>query len=111
MFEQTVPLLLEGAALELGLEPGFLFEKQLTHKDAITVVETALRAEWGETASLRITLSSRDAKPHLTLAAERVRKRKARHDAAVEDVKQNPKVREAMRILGAEIRAVRVPEV
>ena len=111
IFEQTVPLLLEGAALELGLEPGFLFEKQLTHKDAITVVETALRAEWGKAASLRITLSSPEAKPHLTLAAERVRKRKARHDAAVEDVKQNPKVREAMRILGAEIRTVRVPEV
>ncbi len=111
IFEQTVPLLADGSRLELGLEKGFLFQKQLTAPASISALEAALRASWGESATLALVLDSTEAKPHLTLAAERARRRRARYEASVEEVRHNPRVQEAVRILGAEIKSVRVPEV
>lgn len=106
--EQAVPLGWDGQKLELGLEPGCLFEKQLLQTEALEVLRAALVAEHGPESHLQILSNVPEAQPHRTLAAERVRRRQARHDAAVEDVKNHPKVQEALSILGASIKTVRI---
>lgn len=111
IFEQTVPLDTDEPHLQLALEKGFLFEKQLTDRASVAVMENVLRAEWGEQATLRLVLNSAEATPNRTLSAERGRRKRARHEAAIDEVKRNPRVQEAVRILGADIKTVRVPEV
>lgn len=109
-FEQTVPLVADGLTLEIGLEKGHLFETQILSETARGVFEKALHAEWGSNASLKITARSEKASPERTLSAERTRQRRRAHLAAIEQVRHHPRVRDALAILGGQVKNVIIPE-
>jgi hypothetical protein len=109
-FEQTVPLIADGKTLELGLEKGHLFETQITSDTARDVFEKALRKLWGAEATLKITARSAQATPEATLSAERARLRRKAHLAAVEEVREHPRVRDALAVFGGHVKNVVIPE-
>jgi DNA polymerase-3 subunit gamma/tau len=108
--EQAVPLSADGKVLELGLEKGHVFEKQITDQKTRDLLEQVIKSEWGGDAELLFTVGSRDATPDRTVSAERVRLRKARELAAIEEVKNHPRVREAIEIFRAHVKHVIVAE-
>jgi DNA polymerase-3 subunit gamma/tau len=109
-FEQTVPLVADGQLLRLGLERGHVFENQIIDPSAQQVLKEVLEARWGAGAELEIVRNCAQASPQATLAAERQRQRQKRQQEAILAVKSHPKVLEAVRIFGAQIRAVHLPE-
>jgi len=109
-FEQTVPLIADGTRLQLGLERGHVFENQITDPKAQRALEEVLKARWGANATLEIVRNCAQASPQATLAAERQRQRQKRQQEAISAVKSHPKVLEAIRIFGAQVRAVHLPE-
>jgi DNA polymerase-3 subunit gamma/tau len=110
-FEQTVPVVADGTTLEIGLEKGHLFEQQITSEAAREVFERALFQEWGPNATLKITSRCEAAIPDKTLSAERGRHRRKAHLAAVEEVRRHPLVREALNVLGGQVKNVILPEI
>src|SRR5690606_35779107 len=108
--EQTVPLQADGKVLELGLEKGHMFERQLTTDQAIATFERIIKSAWGSEAELKFTRNCAEALPDRTLSAERARERRRVHLAAIEEVKQHPRIQEAVQIFGAQIVNVTLPE-
>lgn len=108
--EQAVPLRADGTVLELGLEKGHLFERQIMAPEAIAAYEKAIKQVWGEKAQLLIQQNCAEALPDRTLAAERARARRRAHAAAIEEVKNHPRVQEAVQIFSAQIINVTLPE-
>jgi hypothetical protein len=108
--DQTVPLSRQGNLLRLGLEKGNLFEKQITSEKALRVYTEALKRAWGTDASIELEKNCKEALPSRTLSAARARKRRAEELAAIEAVKQHPRVREAVEIFHAQVKSVSVPE-
>lgn len=108
--EQTVPLQADGKVLELGLEKGHVFERQITDEKTKQLLETVLTNEWGPSAELVFQIGSREATPDRTVSAERARLRRARELAAIEEVKNHPRVREAIEIFHAHVKNVIVAE-
>lgn len=109
-FEQTVPLVADGKMLRLGLERGHVFENQIIDPNAQQALRDVLHARWGADAVLDIVRNCAQALPQATLAAERQRQRQKRQQEAILAVKSHPKVLEAVRIFGAQIRAVHLPD-
>jgi len=108
-FEQTVPLIADGKTLCLGLEKGHLFEKQLLSEEGRKIFEQAVRAEWGQNAILELVPRSEKADPSSTLAAERARIRARAHHEAIEQVKNHPRIREALEIFNGQVKNVTLP--
>src|SRR5690606_17051838 len=109
-FEQTVPLVADKTLLKLGIEPGHIFENQiLTNTAQAKLLETLVHV-WGSEARLEIVRNCASAHPHATAAQERVRRRAEQHRLNVMAVKTHPKVVEACRIFGAQVKSVQVPE-
>ncbi len=109
--EQTVPLRADGKILELGLEKGHVFEKQITDPTTKQRLNDALVDLWGEGAELLLTVGSPEAKPERTVSAERARQRRLRELAAIEEVKNHPRVKDAIEIFHAHVKNVIVAEV
>lgn len=109
--EQTVPLRADGKILELGLEKGHVFEKQITDATTKARLENALLNVWGDGAELIFTVGSPDAKPERTVSAERARLRRLRELAAIEEVKNHPRVKDAIEIFRAHVKNVIVAEI
>lgn len=109
--EQTVPLRADGKILELGLEKGHVFEKQITDTTTKERLNKALLDSWGEGAELILTVGSPGATPEHTVSAERARQRRARELAAIEEVKNHPRVKEAIEIFHAHVKNVIVAEI
>lgn len=108
--EQAVPLNADGKVLELGLEKGHVFEKQITDENTKQLLETVLKKEWGPSAELIFQIGSREATPDRTVSAERARLRRARELAAIEEVKNHPRVKDAIEIFRAHVKNVIVSE-
>jgi hypothetical protein len=110
-FEQAVPLSATRERLELALEKGYLFEGQVDKPAARTLVHEIAKAVLGPEVELIITKGSPLAHPEESIASERGRRKRAKHEEAVAAVKAHPKIRAALDILGGEIKSVFVPEV
>jgi len=108
--EQTVPLSVSDQLVEIGLEKGHIFEKQITAQATQDLLRKALDDARGPHVKLKVTVASPDATPDRTASAERVRQRRAREILAIEEVKNHPRVREAVEIFRAEIKNVHIPD-
>lgn len=108
--EQSVPLRADGKVLELGLEKGHVFEKQITDAKTKELLEVVLRKEWGSSAEVLFSLGSHEAIPARSVSAERARLRRVRELAAIEDVKNHPRVKDAIEIFHAHVKNVIVAE-
>ncbi len=108
--EQTVPLQCDGSRLSIALEPGYLFEKKLTSSEGRAILESSLKELWGPSAHLEIIPESEHAHPNQSVAKAKERKRQAERAALVEEVKNHPRIRQAVDVLGAKLRDVRLPE-
>lgn len=108
--EQTVPLKADGKVLELGLEKGHVFEKQITDEKTKQLLESVLKNEWGASAELVFQIGSREATPDRTVSSERARLRRVRELAAIEEVKNHPRVKDAIEIFRAHVKNVIVSE-
>lgn len=108
--EQSVPLKADGRVLELGLEKGHVFEKQITDPATKQLLELILKEAWGPNAELLFSVGTSEATPARTVSAERGRLRRVRELAAIEEVKNHPRVRDAIEIFHAHVKNVVVTE-
>ncbi len=109
-FDHLVPLSHEGDVLRLGMEKGMLFAPQLSTPDALAKMRTAVTRVFGPPAVLELVPNAPEAHADRTLSAQRARDRAARYHAAVQQVRNHPRVVEACRIFGAHIKQVTLPD-
>lgn len=108
VLDLVVPLTAEDAVLRLGMEPGFVFEKQLTRRETAEQVEAVARTLWNPELALQLVPNCREATPDKTLATLRTAERERRHAEAVSAVKSHPAVQRAIRVFDARIKEVRI---
>ena len=105
-FEQTEVLVSEGPVIRLGIQEGFLFERELATSAASAKIQTHLALDFGadvrvEFAKVPIGVSIGSVRAHL-----RERQRRAQ----IDELRNHPRVKEAVQILGARIRQVVLPD-
>jgi len=104
--EQTEVLTASAPVIRLGIQEGFLFERELVTSAAIAKVQTHLALDFGadvrvEFAKVPVSVSIGSVRAHL-----RERQRRAQ----IDELRNHPRVREAVQVLGARIRQVVLPE-
>lgn len=109
-FDHLVPLAADGVLLRLGMERGLLFASQLSTPEAKAKIGEAVRQVWGPEAAFELIPNCPDADPERSLSAQKARERAARYQAAIDEVRNHPRVIEACRIFGAQIKNVVVAE-
>lgn len=108
--EQAVPLTVVPGRLELGFERDFVFLAAIANQEARTKIERAATEELGVATQLEIRDNHPQALPHKTLSALREREREAQRLQAIERAKSDPRVLDAIEVLGARIKEVKLAE-
>lgn len=108
--EQTVPLSVEPGHLELAIEPGFVFRTAVTSPEARASLQEAASAELGAPTEPRFVEDQDAAAPHKTLSALREREREARRLEAIHRARSHPRVVDAIEVLGARLKEVKLAE-
>jgi DNA polymerase-3 subunit gamma/tau len=108
--EQAVPLSVGGERLEVAFEPGFVFQAAVTTHTARTALQEAARVELGDAVELVLRENFAEALPHRTLSAQRERERAAVRDAAIQRARNHPRVVDAIEILGARLKDVKLAD-
>lgn len=109
-FEQTVPLIVEPGRLDLAIEPGFVFRSAVTTPEARAKLEEAATVVLGAPTELRLVEDEEAAAPHRTLSALREREREARRLEAINRARSHPRVVDAIEVLGARLKEVKLAE-
>lgn len=108
--EHGVPLEIGAERVVLGWEPGSPFVDGATTPEAAQLVARALEAELGAGPSVEHRLDREELRRADTLAARTSRARAERETAARERALGHPRVRDAMELLGARVKDLRLPE-
>ncbi len=110
MLERAVPLELGPERLVVGFEPGDVLSRQATGKEAEGVLGRAAAEHFGRAPELRVELESERAREFETLADMYSREREEQRRAALAEAKNHPRVTDAIEILGARIKDLRLAE-
>jgi hypothetical protein len=109
MLQHIVPLALSDQEWSLGLEKGSVFERIASSKETEALLKRAGASLFG--SAPRITIKSDVPKRDVqTLAEVAADQRAVRHNSAVERVRRHPRVLDAVEILGARIKEVRLAD-
>jgi len=108
--DQAVPLTVVPGRLELGFERGFVFLSAIANQEARTKIERAASEVLGVATQLELRDNHPQALPHKTLSALRERQREAERLEAIERAKSDPRVLDAIEVLGARIKEVKLAE-
>ncbi|HLV20939.1 MAG TPA: DNA polymerase III subunit gamma/tau [Polyangiaceae bacterium] len=109
-FEHAAPLSLDAGELVLGWEPGSVFVSEATTPEAQAVLASAAAEALGARPNLRFEQDSAVAAKTLTLAAIGAKQRDEDLKRALADIRQHPRVAEALEIFGARIKDLKVVE-
>jgi hypothetical protein len=108
--EQAVPIVVGPGAVELGFERGNLFVDHVKPRDVLAQLGTVASEVFGVATSVSVTEDYREAAPHKTLSAQRVREREAARREAIARAKAHPRVVDALEVFGARIKEVKLAE-
>jgi DNA polymerase-3 subunit gamma/tau len=108
--EQAVPIVVGSGAVELGFERGSLFVGHVKPRDVLAQLAAVATEVFGAPTEVRVTEEYREAAPHKTLSAQRVREREQARRDAVAKAKAHPRVVDAIEVFGARIKEVKLAE-
>jgi len=110
VLEHAVPIRVDASQVHLGWPPSSTLNQQFSSDDLVQLICKA-RNDRGETASeVTIEQDCQAVAGRATLAAQETANRTRKLRTLVQQSKKDPRVQEAIQILGAHIRDVRVPE-
>ncbi|HLS85070.1 MAG TPA: hypothetical protein VK043_02130 [Burkholderiales bacterium] len=104
--EQTEVLACEPPRLRLGFEQGFMFERELTHPDAVAAILPHFVADFGAEASIEFVHT----KAACTIGTVRNVLKERERQAQIEEITNHPRVKQVVETLGARIRQVVLPD-
>ncbi len=109
IFEHAAPLVVEPGRVVLGLEAGSFIAEQAKEADAQALLRQAATDHFGVPTDVELELGGGHGKVQ-TLAAKHSAEQAARLAAAREVVATHPLVQDAIEVLGAELKDVRLPD-
>jgi len=108
LLEHAAPLELGPEELVIGWEPGSVLGRQFAGKESESVLLRAAASHFGTTPGVRLELESERARGFETVAAVISREREQKKRQAIAEAQSHPRVTEAIEILGARIKDVRL---
>ena len=108
LLEHAAPLELGPEELVIGWEPGSVLGRQFASKESESVLQRAAAAHFGTAPRLRLELESERARGFETVAAIISREREQQKRQALAEARSHPRVTEAIEILGARIKDLRL---
>jgi DNA polymerase III subunit gamma/tau len=108
ILEHAAPLEVSGAELVVGWEPGSVFARQASEKETLALVTRAACEQFSARTPVVFELDSARAQNFDTLAQRQVRERQERLRAARNKARGHPRIADAMEILGARLKDVKV---
>ncbi len=110
ILEHAVPIRISQSQVHLGWPPSSTLNNQFSTEDLVKLI-TKARTERGEnTTVVTIEQNCQAVAGRATLAAQEIANRTRNLRALVQQSKKDPRIQQAIEILGAHIRDVRVPE-
>ena len=106
--EHAAPLELGPEQIVLGWEPGSVLGKQFTALDTDKTLERAAAEQFGKAPGIRIEAESERARGFETLAMLHNRERERQKREALAEARAHPRVTDAIEILGARIKDLRL---
>jgi len=106
--EHAAPLELTQDQLVVGWEPGSVFAKQASDKESVAALTRVAGEHFGRRIQISFELESARAKEADTLAAQHARERQARLKRAIADAKRHPRVVDAIEVLGARLKDLKL---
>jgi DNA polymerase-3 subunit gamma/tau len=107
-FEHAAPLAVTPTELVVGFEPGNVLAAQAAEKGAVAALTRAACEHFGSGVHVVVELDSERAKGFDTLAAREARERRARVQQAIAEAKRHPRVVDAMEVLGARLKDLKL---
>jgi len=104
--EQTEVLACEPPLIRLVFEDGFLFERELTEATAVAKIQAHLAVDFGPDIGLEFVRSNVGS----TIGNVRTWLRERERQAQIEELRNHPRVKQAVEVLGARIRQVVLPD-
>jgi len=109
ILEHAVPLRIDAAVVRVGWPPGSTLDKQFEDVD-LTRLLLASRPDTQSSPSVEILHDCQEAVGRATLSAVETANRTRRARELVQRAKQDPCILQAVEILGAHVREVRIPQ-
>jgi len=104
--EQTEVLSCAPPVIRFGVDDGFLFERELTTPAAVAKIQGHLAQEFGEGIALEFT----KVRVACSIGSVRTWLRERQRQVQIEELRNHPRVKQAVEILGARIRQVVLPD-
>ncbi|MFO0566439.1 MAG: DNA polymerase III subunit gamma/tau [Polyangiaceae bacterium] len=107
-FEHAAPLSIRENELVIGFEPGSVIAPQAAGKDSVAALTRAAEEYFQRRVTVVVELDSERARGVDTLALRESRERRARVQQAISDAKRHPRVVDAMEVLGARLKDLKL---
>ncbi|MEB2311026.1 MAG: DNA polymerase III subunit gamma/tau [Sorangiineae bacterium] len=106
--EHAVLLEIGPAKIQLGFEAGSIFAQRVAEPEARAALEAAAAEESGQAVRVTIDSASERARDEQTLAQLNAQERQRRSSEAMEEVKRHPAVLDAIEVLGARLKDLKL---
>ncbi len=107
-YQHAAPLSVTPTELVVGFEPDSVIATQASEKEAVAALTQAASDHFGARVHVVVELDSERSRGFDTVAAQQARERKSRVQRAIAKAKQHPRVVDAMEILGARIKDLKI---
>ncbi|MCE7894636.1 MAG: hypothetical protein DYH12_33855, partial [Sorangiineae bacterium PRO1] len=107
-FEHAAPLTVTPTELVVGFEPGSVVAAQAAGKEAVAALTRAASEHFGARVHVVVELDSERSRGFDTLAQQQVRERRAKVQHAIAEAKRHPRVVDAMEVLGARLKDLKL---
>lgn len=108
VLEHAVPVKLSASEVVLAFEPESVFAQQASSKETLALLERAAQHHFGQRPAVRIEFSTDLVVNQATLAAANSSAQKAREREALERAQKHPSIANAVEILGARLKELRI---
>jgi DNA polymerase III subunit gamma/tau len=108
MLEHAAPLAVSGSELVVGWEPGSVFASQASNREALDLVTRAASEHFMTRTRVVFEFDSERAKSFDTVARRQLRERQERLRAAMTEARAHPRIAEAIEILGARLKELKL---
>lgn len=107
-FEHAAPLTVTPTELVVGFEPGNVVAAQAAGKEAVAALTRAASEHFGTRVHVVVELDSERSRGFDTLAQQQMRERRAKVQRAIAEAKRHPRVVDAMEVLGARLKDLKL---
>jgi DNA polymerase-3 subunit gamma/tau len=106
--EHAAPLEIGASQIVVGWEPGSAFSGQASDKESLSLLCKVASEHLGRRVQIAFEFDSPRAKAFDTVAAQQSRERKAELQRAMSDARRHPRVVDAMEVLGAKLKDLKL---